>query len=453
VIGVQFGNYTTLALLGEGGMGSVYLAEHPAIGRRVAIKVLRSDFARDELALGRFVNEARAANAIRHPNIIEILDSGTTGAGLPYLVMELLEGEPLRTRLRRVVRLPTLEALDIAYLTASALAAAHGRGIVHRDLKPDNLFLIPDPNDPALPFVKVLDFGIAKLQRQPGQLGDRDDDSVQTQTGTLVGTPSYMSPEQCLGTKTLDQRTDIYSLGIILFEMLCGRTPFQSLGFGEMVHLHLNVAPPRPRSVEPEVPADIEELILRCLAKRPEDRFQSMEELMSVLETASDGWLIEHRKSARRLLTAKLPASPSGGMMTTTPRSSPARPQPQRRGRAGWWLLGVAALALAAGGATWWRAQGDKGISPARLAQPTPAPAAEPAAPPQVTPPPQATPPPVVPEPVAAQPDPAAQPAPVAPPEPVAPEVKRPAAAKAQKPAKKPPRPPRPDPGDAPAKM
>jgi serine/threonine protein kinase len=395
VIGHQFGNYTTLSLLGEGGMGSVYLAEHPAIGRRVAIKVLRQDFARDDLALGRFVNEARAANAIRHPNIIEILDSGTTGAGLPYLVMELLEGEPLRARLRRLQRLPTLEALDIAYLTASALAAAHGRGIVHRDLKPDNLFLIPDPNDPQLPFVKVLDFGIAKLQRQPGQLGDRDDDSVQTQTGTLVGTPSYMSPEQCLGTKTLDGRTDIYSLGIILFEMLCGRTPFQSLGFGEMVHLQLNVAPPRPRAVAPEVPPVIEEIILRALAKRPEDRFQSMEELMSALETASEGWLSEHRKSARRLFTARLPVSPSGG-----------HPVAKRRGGA-WWLVAVAALGLTAGGAAlWWRGQPRPPQGPHELrgthvttAQPaTPPPPPQPVAPPAARPVPETAPPALLPD-------------------------------------------------------
>jgi serine/threonine-protein kinase len=448
VIGHQFGNYTTLALLGEGGMGSVYLAEHPAIGRRVAIKVLRAEFAQDEVALNRFVNEARAANAIRHPNIIEILDSGTTSGGLPYLVMELLEGEPLRARLRRAQRLAPLDALDIAYLTASALAAAHGRGIVHRDLKPDNLFLIPDPNDPQLSFVKVLDFGIAKLQRQPGQLGDDEPDSLQTQTGTLMGTPSYMSPEQCLGTKTLDQRTDIYSLGIILFEMLCGRTPFQSMGFGELVHLHLNVAPPRPRSVEPEVPPALEAIILTALAKKPEDRFQSMEEMMSAMEEASEGWLTEHRKSARRLLTAKLPSSPSGGH-TTVP-SERARTR-QRKGTK-WPLLVVAGLVVAgAAGTLWWRMQAPKDATTAvaRPAAPPPEVAAKPLAPAPEPPKPVAAAP--APEPAPPEPTVPEAPAPTA--EAVPPEAIPPSRPATKKLAKKPVRPRHPAPDDGPAKM
>jgi serine/threonine-protein kinase len=443
VIGQQFGNYTTLALLGEGGMGAVYLAEHPAIGRRVAIKVLREEFSRDEVALARFVNEARAANAIRHPNIIEILDSGTTATGQPYLVMELLEGEPLRARLRRAERLEARPALDIAYLTASALAAAHARGIVHRDLKPDNLFLIPDPNDPQLDFVKVLDFGIAKLQRQPGQLGERDDDSLRTQTGTLVGTPSYMSPEQCLGTKALDGRTDVYSLGIILFEMMCGRTPFQSLGFGELVHLHLNVAPPRPRAVEPEVPAAIEAIILRALLKRPEDRYQTMEEMMSALEDASGGWLAEHRRSARRMLTAKLAVTPGRTTTPATPargsRSTGVTPTSGKAARSrGWKLLG-ALLAVTA-----------LGVAGARLLRPRPAAVAMEAAP-AVPAPVEAVPAPPVPAP---GPRPGRPGAPPAPPQDAI--VPLPPAPARQKPPARPAKKPRPHPGpepEAPAKM
>src|SRR4051812_46300653 len=145
-------------------MGAVYLAEHPDIGRKVAVKVLRSELSRDTQLLGRFMNEARAANAIRHPNIIEILDSGTTPEGMPYLVMELLEGEVLAGRMRRLGRLALPTALEFAYQTASAVGAAHRKGIVHRDLKPDNLFVVPDESDPARERVKVLDFGIAKLQ-------------------------------------------------------------------------------------------------------------------------------------------------------------------------------------------------------------------------------------------------------------------------------------------------
>jgi serine/threonine protein kinase len=148
VIGQRFGNYRAVSLLGEGGMGAVYLAEHPQIGRRVAVKVLRPEMIRDPQLLVRFLNEARAANAIRHPNIIEVLDSGTTPEGVPYLVMELLEGEVLSARIRRVGKVPLREALEFSYQTASALAAAHAKGIVHRDLKPDNLFVIADPADP-----------------------------------------------------------------------------------------------------------------------------------------------------------------------------------------------------------------------------------------------------------------------------------------------------------------
>src|SRR6185369_17073207 len=182
MIGQSFGNYRAVSLLGEGGMGVVYLAEHPEIGRKVAVKVLHRDFARDEQLLGRFLNEARAANAIRHPNIIEILDSGTLPDRTPFLVMELLEGESLAARIKREGRLPIRDSVDFAYQTASALAAAHAKGIVHRDLKPDNLFVVPDPHDEARERIKVLDFGIAKLQQQSSG------DSVKTRTGTLMGT-------------------------------------------------------------------------------------------------------------------------------------------------------------------------------------------------------------------------------------------------------------------------
>ncbi len=249
MIGEQFGNYRAVSLLGEGGMGAVYLAEHPGIGRRVAVKVLHKNYIRDEGLLTRILNEPRAANANRHPNIIEILDSGTIADGTPFLVMELLEGESLGTRLRRVGALPIPTAVEFAYQTASALGAAHKKGIVHRDLKPDNLFVIPDPHEPERERIKVLDFGIAKLQQ--GATGD----SVKTRTGTLMGTPVYMSPEQCRGTRAVDHRSDIYSLGIIMFAMLAGRPPFVSEGFGELVNMHLNVAAPAPSSQRAGHPA------------------------------------------------------------------------------------------------------------------------------------------------------------------------------------------------------
>ncbi len=265
-------------------MGAVYLAEHPGIGRRVAVKVLHKNYTRDENLLGRFLNEARAANAIRHPNIIEILDSGKQADGTPFLVMELLEGESLAARIRSRGAMPIPTALEFAYQTASALGAAHKKGIVHRDLKPDNLFVVPDPHDPDRERVKVLDFGIAKLQQSPA-------DSVKTRTGTLMGTPIYMSPEQCRGTKAVDHRSDIYSLGIILYEMLLGLPPFVSEGFGELVNMHLNVQPRPMRQLRGDIPEPVEGMVMRMLAKMPEQRQLDMNEVQQGLK-ASGGFQV-----------------------------------------------------------------------------------------------------------------------------------------------------------------
>jgi serine/threonine-protein kinase len=261
-------------------MGTVYLAEHPEIGKKVAVKVLREELATDEGLLSRFLNEARAANAIRHPNIIEVLDGGRTPGGKPYMVMELLEGQPLSARVARLGRLPLRETLEFSYQAASALAAAHAKGIIHRDLKPDNLYVVADPLEPTRLVIKVLDFGIAKLQTQPR-------DAFRTRTGTLMGTPTYMSPEQCLGTKEVDLRSDVYALGVIMFEMLTGRPPFMSEGFGELVNMHINAAPPDMRQVVPDLPAAVEAIVRRCLAKNPDDRFASMADLQAALRTAA----------------------------------------------------------------------------------------------------------------------------------------------------------------------
>jgi len=260
-------------------MGAVYLAEHPGIGRKVAIKVLRSEMDHDPQLLTRFLNEARAANAIRHPNIIEVLDSGTTARGASYLVMELLEGEALSSRIKRLSRLDEKSAIDIGMQTALGLGAAHTKGIVHRDLKPDNLFIIPEPTELGRERVKILDFGIAKLHTLAG-------DSLKTRTGTLMGTPVYMSPEQCLGTREVDHRSDVYSLGVILFEMLAGRPPFVSEGFGELLSMHLHEPPPPVRQFAPQVSEDIEHVVARMLAKKPEERFASMAEVRAALAAA-----------------------------------------------------------------------------------------------------------------------------------------------------------------------
>src|SRR5450759_1202147 len=266
-------------------MGTVYLALHPIMGRKAAVKVLKPELARDESLVSRFFNEARAANAIRHPNIIDIIDVGLMpGDNVPYMLMEFLEGESLATRLDRMRPLDVAQAVEIASQTASALAAAHSKGIVHRDLKPDNLFLVPDEMVGAGERVKVLDFGIAKLR------DDMRGSSMKTRTGVIMGTAAYMSPEQCQGLiEKIDPRTDIYALGIIMYEMLCGAPPFVSEGFGDIIIMHVMKDAEPPERRNPAVPPEISAAILRALAKAPSDRFQSMTEFQSALRGYAAG--------------------------------------------------------------------------------------------------------------------------------------------------------------------
>jgi serine/threonine-protein kinase len=276
------GNYRILRVLGEGGMGVVYEAEHMAMRRRAAIKVLRPELAKDEQAMHRFFNEARATNEVRHPGMVQVYDCGRLEDGAPWLIMELLEGETLTRRLTRLSRLSSAEVIEIGGQAASVLEAAHGAGIVHRDLKPDNLFVIPDPENDAAERVKVLDFGIAKLSRMSST------GSMRTQTGTLMGTPLYMSPEQCRGTKQIDARSDIYSLGLILYQLAAGELPFVSEGIGELFDMQMNrPAPPLVQKV-PTVNPALAQAIHRTLEKNPADRFQSMDELGQALVAAGD---------------------------------------------------------------------------------------------------------------------------------------------------------------------
>jgi serine/threonine-protein kinase len=277
MVGRSFGKYRALSLLGEGGMGTVYLAEHVEIGLRVAVKVLHSEFTADLELPGRFLEEARAANAIRHPNIVEVLDWGKLSDGVPYLVLELLEGESLAARLKRTGRVPLPEALAFAYQAASALGAGHEKAIIHRDLKPGNLFAVLDANEGDHEHVKILDLGTSKLQRR------RPGDSVERHTGTLMETAIYMSPEQCRG-KPVDHRSNIYSLGLILHELIAGRPPFLGNEFSELVKMHVNVRPPSLAEHGATVRQGLEALVLRALAKNPEDRFQSMDELQEGLK-------------------------------------------------------------------------------------------------------------------------------------------------------------------------
>ena len=269
-VGQTIGNYTITAKLGEGGMGVVYLAEHPVIGRKVAMKAIHPELSRNPEVVSRFVTEAKAVNQIGNEHIVDIHDFGTTTDGDFYFIMEFLQGEALADRLRRESPIDPARALGIAAQVADALAASHAHGIIHRDLKPENIFLIHRGG--TSDFVKVLDFGLAKLT-----LGD-DKVSHKTRTGSVMGTPYYMSPEQCEGRPNIDHRADVYSLGVILFEMVTGKVPFGGEGYGEIIVKHITAPVPSPRAINPRISPACEAILLRALAKNRDERFRGMDD-------------------------------------------------------------------------------------------------------------------------------------------------------------------------------
>jgi serine/threonine protein kinase len=274
-IGHTVGNYLVTATLGSGGMGTVFLAEHPVIGSKVALKAIHPQFAGSAEVFARFVNEAKAVNQIAHDHIIDITDFGTTASGDYYFMMEYLEGDTLADLIERDGAFPPARARNIAAQSADALGASHGHGVIHRDLKPENVFLIV--RDGVADFVKVLDFGLAKLTN-PDDLA-----TYQSRAGAVMGTPYYMSPEQCEGRPDIDNRADVYALGVILFEMLTGMIPFGGEGFVPILVKHVTVRPPAARSIVPDLPASMDSLLFRSLAKNPGQRFQTMTEFREAL--------------------------------------------------------------------------------------------------------------------------------------------------------------------------
>lgn len=272
VLGERFGSFKALARLGEGSMGEVYLAEHQRIARRAAIKVLSPERTRDADAVRRLFVEARAASMIRHPGIVEIYDCDVHRNGRAYIVMEYLEGETLAKRLERAGALSWPVACRIARRVSDAVGAAHRAGIVHRDVKPDNVLLLSHVEWPAAADVKVLDFGLAKL------LAGNFVGVAATVQGSLVGSPTYMSPEQCRG-EPIDHRCDIYSLGCVMFELCAGRPPFIGSRVREVLEAHTVRQPPNLTALVPEVPAWLARLIARMLAKDPQQRPRTMDEV------------------------------------------------------------------------------------------------------------------------------------------------------------------------------
>ncbi len=319
--GQSIGNYSVVRLLGEGGFGEVYLVENPLIQRRAAVKVLHPALAQDAELVRRFLNEARAASAIRHPNIVDVLDAGGTADGAPYILMEFLEGVSLQKRLVDRGRLALPQVLDIAKQAGSALAAAHAADIVHRDLKPENLFLVPDSAVPSGERVKVLDFGIAKIKH-----GSKTGGTVRTQSGLIMGSPAYMSPEQCKDSADVDLRSDIYSFATILYEMLTGRTPHVSASGTELLIMHLTETPRPVRELIDEVPAHVEAAIMRALARARDDRFDSMASFLDALAGATTSAVAVPTKQSRDVRPAvEVRALPAGGTAILPARTTFSR--------------------------------------------------------------------------------------------------------------------------------
>ncbi|HEX6766353.1 MAG TPA: serine/threonine-protein kinase [Polyangiaceae bacterium] len=273
--------FSTVERLGSGGMGEVYLVEHRELGKRFVAKILHGRFGADPRLVDRMRVEAQALGCLNHPNIVTVTGCDTTEEGRPFIVMEQLRGCTLASELVARRSLPLEEALVYASQTLSALAAAHGAGIVHRDIKPENLFLHEPTAGPRT--VKVLDFGVARVL--PGISADSPSPLVNpTETGMIVGTPRFLSPEGARGRR-VDERADIYAVGLLLYEMLTGRGPFDHLGNDALVlAAHATDEPEAPsRLAEQPIPAELDRLILKALNKAPEQRFSSAHEFAQAL--------------------------------------------------------------------------------------------------------------------------------------------------------------------------
>ncbi len=303
------GRYRLTSLMGEGGMGRVYEGVHEQLASKIAVKVLLPQFAYETKFRERFLREARATSKIRHPNIVQLLDFGPTPNGSVYFAMEFLEGRDLSSLLREEQRLSWPRARHLLLQMTSALGAAHQHGIIHRDVKPGNFFITNAFGHEE--FIKVLDFGIAKLKGATG--GDRTQAQNLTGTGEIFGTAKYMAPEQAFGESD-DLRVDVYSLGIVAYEMLTGGVPFTGSSAFEIITRHVNDPPRAPRTIDPRIPAAAEQVILRAIAKRPDRRFSSMDEMrVALADIPEDGGTMSYATMPR-----------SGGPRPSNSSSPPA---------------------------------------------------------------------------------------------------------------------------------
>ncbi|MBN9165689.1 MAG: serine/threonine protein kinase, partial [Myxococcales bacterium] len=271
------GKYRVERVIGEGGMGVVLAARHEALATNVAIKLLRTSALEHTDVVGRFMREARAAVSLRSEHVARVFDVGNLEDGRPYIVMERLEGKDLGDVIDHGAFVPVADAVDYVMQACEAIAEAHAAGIVHRDLKPKNLFLTHAVH--GRPLVKVLDFGISKIETRGGA-----QEMQLTRTTEVIGSPSYMSPEQLRSSRNVDARTDIWALGVILYELLTKRVPFYAETVTELVLVVVTEKEPPVRSLRPDCPEGLEAIVARCLQKQPEHRFQSVVELVQALE-------------------------------------------------------------------------------------------------------------------------------------------------------------------------
>jgi serine/threonine-protein kinase len=390
------GKYLIQAELGRGGMGAVFRAVHAVSGRALALKwMLRSG--EDDQARERFKREARAAGRIDHPNVVDVYDIGEEGDAT-YLVMELLRGESLRTRLARG---PSSPAETVAMLVPAmrGVAAAHREGVIHRDLKPDNIFLCCGPGGEARE-AKVLDFGVSSIRTT------EDAQTTLTREGTVLGTPAYMSPEQLHSAHNLDERTDVYAFGVILYEALTGRVPFQGTSYSALVLAIVNTTPRSLREIRPEIPEALERVVLQALARDREQRIPSIDALIALLEPSTAGEPALH-SSAPETTPPSVAFAHTSPALPVTPSEPPAsRRRPARRALIVATLASLAALA-------WWLGWSEPLRQPSANAGPRTAPTNPgPASPPALPEPPQPAAPDPVPTPSAAPsaPEPAQKP-------------------------------------------